>query len=312
VVRVTALEHNGASLGSGVLVAVTPTHGLVITNWHVVRDATGQILVSFPDGFTSGALVLRTDNTWDLAALAIWRPRAQPLPLSTEPPRPGDPLTIAGYGFDSYRAIAGRCTNYFSPGGGNPREIVELDVAARQGDSGGPILNARGEVAGILFGSNDSFLTGHYTMGSYCGRVRLFVASVGADMQRLPGGAMMAQQSPRSAEPAPAVAIASSDPLPQRYCETKPAAVPVPSSPPPRAPTAGLPQSPPPLPVTTGVASWPATQPQAGIARPTRQPLAEAAAAPPSRAEQIKTVLAAIGAFAVLFLVIRLVAAAAK
>ena len=116
VVRVTSIDRDGASLGSGVLVAINQTHGLVITNWHVVRDTAGTILVSFPDGFTSGAIVLKTDHTWDLAALAIWRPSVQPVWLSAVPPRPGDVLTIAGYGRDSYRAISGNCTEYLSPG----------------------------------------------------------------------------------------------------------------------------------------------------------------------------------------------------
>ena len=202
VVRVTALERGGASLGSGVLVAVDQSHGLVLTNWHVVRDAAGPILVSFPDGFTSGAVVLATDHTWDLAALAIWRPNVQPTPIATEPARPGDVLTIAGYGADSYRAVSGRCTEYLSPGGNNPPEIVEVNVAARQGDSGGPIFNARGEVAGVLFGANDSFLEGQYTMGSYCGRVRRFVASVGGDFQRLPASSTMIARQPPPAQPA--------------------------------------------------------------------------------------------------------------
>ena len=52
-VRVTSIDREGTSLGSGVLVAVNQTHGLVITNWHVVRDTAGTILVSFPDGFGS-------------------------------------------------------------------------------------------------------------------------------------------------------------------------------------------------------------------------------------------------------------------
>ena len=41
VVRITALERGGASLGSGALVDVNDTYGLVVTNWHVVRDAAG-------------------------------------------------------------------------------------------------------------------------------------------------------------------------------------------------------------------------------------------------------------------------------
>jgi S1-C subfamily serine protease len=82
-------------------------------------------------------------------------------------------LTIAGYGSGDYRAAAGRCTQYVAPDSNQPFEMVELDTAARQGDSGGPIFNSRGELAGVLFG------TGHgTTSGSYCGRVRGFLESV--------------------------------------------------------------------------------------------------------------------------------------
>lgn len=43
---------------------------------------------------------------------------------------------------------------------------------AREGDSGGPIFNERGELAGVLFGSG-----GGTTAGSYAGRVREFLKS---------------------------------------------------------------------------------------------------------------------------------------
>jgi S1-C subfamily serine protease len=62
VVRVIATAANGASLGSGALVAVSQEHGLVVTNWHVVRDATGPIVVAFPAGFRTPAAVLRVDR----------------------------------------------------------------------------------------------------------------------------------------------------------------------------------------------------------------------------------------------------------
>src|SRR5574340_478115 len=138
VVRVIAPYSGGATLGSGALIAVTESHGLVVTNWHVVVDATRPISVVFPDGFRSTALLLRTDRKWDLAALAIWRPNVQPIPMATQPPRAGDVLWIAGYGRGSYRAAAGRCTQYVSHGGRYPYEMVELSTEARKGDSGGP------------------------------------------------------------------------------------------------------------------------------------------------------------------------------
>jgi len=208
VVRVMAADRDGFSLGSGTLVAVSDHHGLVATNWHVVRDAAGPIVVAFPNGFRSAASVLKTDRDWDLAALAIWRPNVEPVPLANLPPRPGEPLTIAGYGSGQYRMITGRCTQYVSPGRHQPFEMVELSAPARQGDSGGPIFNSRGELAGVLFGT-----AAGQTSGSYCGRVRTFLTSVRDDFFRLrPNPAMYAQQPVASPEPtanSPSAAAAS-------------------------------------------------------------------------------------------------------
>ncbi len=176
VVRVISPERNSASLGSGTLVDVSDRHGLVITNWHVVKDAAGNVIVSFPDGFQTPGYVIKTDRDWDLAAVAIWRPQVQPVPIASNVPNRGEALTIAGYGSGNYRAQTGRCVQYLSPGVGLPYDIVEVSAAARHGDSGGPILNARGELAGVLFGEGEGM-----TSGSASARVRWFLASIGAE-----------------------------------------------------------------------------------------------------------------------------------
>lgn len=173
VVRVTVEEADGMAHGSGTLVDVRDRHGLVVTNWHVVRDATGGISVSFPNGFRSAARVLHVDPDWDLAALLIWRPNVTPIPLARQAPQPGELLTIAGYGSGNFRAVSGRCTQYVAPSDRHPFEMVEVSARARQGDSGGPILNAQGELAGVLFGSG-----GGTTSGSYAGRVHRFISAV--------------------------------------------------------------------------------------------------------------------------------------
>ncbi len=175
VVRIIAPENGGTSMGSGVLVDINPTQGLVLTNWHVIRGASSAVLVQFPDGFQTAGTVIRHDEPWDLAAVAIWRPRAVPIPIAPTPPAIGDPLTIAGYGKGPFRSEAGPCTQYLAPGSGYPLEFVELRATARRGDSGGPILNARGELAGILFGQAQ----GH-TIGACSTRVRTFLAGIGS------------------------------------------------------------------------------------------------------------------------------------
>lgn len=192
VVRVIAPEGAMLSLGSGTLVDKNDEHGLVITNWHVVRDARGPVEVVFPGGFRSTARIVRMDRDWDLAALLISKPPVEAVPLSTSPPKPGDPLSIAGYGSGKYKLQSGRCTQYLSPGGNKPYEMIELSAAARQGDSGGPIFNSRGELTGVLFGAGDG-----KTSGSYGGRVDQFLRLASLDLQRLPT-TNIAQTSPQA------------------------------------------------------------------------------------------------------------------
>jgi hypothetical protein len=173
VARIIVPERDGTAFGSGTLIDSRDEYGLVLTNWHVVRDATGPIEVHFPGGFQSQARAIKLDSEWDLAALVVWRPPAKPVPLASRPPRPGDRLTIAGYGRGNYREASGTCTQFYSPRIDLPKELVELDVQARQGDSGGPIFNEHGELAGVLFGAGQGT-----TIGSFEGRVKTFLATL--------------------------------------------------------------------------------------------------------------------------------------
>lgn len=192
VVRVVVDERTSLSHGTGVLVAAQDQHALVLTNWHVVRDVAGPINVIFPSGFMSPARIVKTDKDWDLAALGIWNPNAIPIPVAKAPPRVGEPLTIAGYGSGQYRAVTGKCNQFLSPGERFPYEMIEVSVEARRGDSGGPILNQQGELAGILFGAS----TGT-TSGSHSGRVRRFVSPWIAMVDR-PHAELAAGQVPSS------------------------------------------------------------------------------------------------------------------
>jgi hypothetical protein len=181
VARIRSLESNATSFGSGTLIYRQAKQGILITNYHVIKDAQDDILVTFPSGFRSSAKVVATDPRWDLAALLIWAPEIQPVVITDNPAKPGDTLTIAGYGSGRYQASSGVCSQYVSPGINQPREMVELRTVARQGDSGGPIFNQHGELAGVLFGAG-----WRTTAGSYSGRVKKFLLPVVARMQQVP------------------------------------------------------------------------------------------------------------------------------
>ena len=181
VARIRSLESNATSFGSGTLVYRQGKQGILITNYHVIKDAQDDILVTFPNGFRSSAKIVATDPRWDLAALLIWAPEIQPVVITDNPAKPGDTLTIAGYGSGRYQASSGICSQYVSPGKNQPREMVEIRTVARQGDSGGPIFNHIGELAGVLFGAG-----WRTTAGSYSGRVKMFLVPVVARMQQVP------------------------------------------------------------------------------------------------------------------------------
>jgi S1-C subfamily serine protease len=152
VVRVQVpLAEGRVAFGSGVLVAPDT----VLTNWHVVNEAVGPPTVYFPGQPAITGSVLKTDRVWDLAAITVAQTSAQPVRIAQQPAKVGDPLTIIGYGPEGvYRAASGRCSSYGAPGAGLPNEFFEISTAARSGDSGGPVLNAAGELAGVLNGSD--------------------------------------------------------------------------------------------------------------------------------------------------------------
>jgi hypothetical protein len=202
VARIIVPERGATAFGSGTLIDVRDEFGLVVTNWHVVRDSQGVVEVKFPGGFRSHARPLKVDSDWDLAALVIWRPPVEPVRMAAQPPRPGEPLTIHGYGQGQYRIATGRCTAYYAPRKNFPQEMVELNVEARQGDSGGPIFNSRGELAGVLFGAGQGT-----TLGSYAPRVTNFLATLAPDI----GEANDQSQVAIADRPAPNVRPAKND-----------------------------------------------------------------------------------------------------
>lgn len=176
VCRITAADGPSRIAGSGVLVQRGQVP-IVLTNWHVVRSHRNAITVSWPDGTSSPATVLGSDETWDLAALSVAKPAAEPISIAASAPKLGDAITIAGYGPDGkYLEQSGPVKDFLAPTGRHPRQFFEVQATARQGDSGGPMLDASGRLAGVLFGCRDGL-----TCGSTSTRLALFLASLPAD-----------------------------------------------------------------------------------------------------------------------------------
>jgi S1-C subfamily serine protease len=172
------VSHVGAQIeaGSGVLVRVSGSSAVVLTAYHVVRANRGTLEVAFPCGTVGPARLVAYDQDWDLAALATPRPEAEPVAIAAQAPRLGDRLTIAGYGpAGVYRELTGAVMEYGSPTKTHPAQFVDMVGAARQGDSGGPMFTAGGELAGILFGQARG-----RTVGSCSTRLTLFLQEADA------------------------------------------------------------------------------------------------------------------------------------
>lgn len=150
--------------GSGTLVEARDGRAKVLTAWHVVRDGRNAITIRWPDGTSGSARVTAWDSAWDLAVLSTAAPAAAPMPIAARPPAVGDRLTLAGYGPVPfvYREASGEVTQFVGPLGRYPMHMVEVRAAARQGDSGGPIFNDRGELVAVLFGEARGLTAGSH------------------------------------------------------------------------------------------------------------------------------------------------------
>lgn len=167
-----------AVYGSGVLVGKDDRWGWILTCDHLLRDGVGEVVVTFPSAPSAmGAAtsyqgrVLGRDPTNDLALVGIAAPQNEPLPIASEAPPAGSGVFFAGYGPRGVLAgVNARVLGYVRAASAEGNETLQVTGGARDGDSGGPIVNARGEVVGILWGTD-----GFRTVGTYCGRIRAFL-----------------------------------------------------------------------------------------------------------------------------------------
>ena len=136
------------SLGSGVIVG---TAGYVLTNNHVIQSAE-QIQVVLYDGSTTSARVIGTDADTDLAVLKIDTPNPPSIAIADKTPlNVGDVVLAIGNPFGLGRTVTmgivsalGRQLNLSTY-----EDFIQTDAAINQGNSGGALVNAYGELVGI-------------------------------------------------------------------------------------------------------------------------------------------------------------------
>jgi S1-C subfamily serine protease len=146
-------RHSG-DLGSGFIVN---SKGDIMTALHVVRGAT-DIRVTFADGTTSPAQVATADPSDDVAVLAASRLPSAIVPevlgggvrVGEDTFAVGNPIGLVGS--LSAGVISGLDRSFTPRGGRTYKGLIQFDAAVNPGSSGGPLLNAKGQVIGIVEG----------------------------------------------------------------------------------------------------------------------------------------------------------------
>jgi S1-C subfamily serine protease len=139
--------------GSGFFI---DNEGHILTTDHVVRDAR-RIMVRLENGAEHEAQLKGRDPGMNVAVLELSGVRQAPLPLGdSDRLRPGSFVIVVGNPFGLSGSVA------WGVVGGRGRtvpeiaelvDLVQVNANINPGDSGAPVIDARGEVAGILAAS---------------------------------------------------------------------------------------------------------------------------------------------------------------
>lgn len=135
---------------------VYDTEGRIVTNEHVV-DGAQSVSVKFWNGKSYDATVLGTDASTDLAVLDIDAPASllSPLPLGDSGKvQVGNTVVAIGSPFGLEQTVTAGIVSALhrqmtSPNNFTIDDSIQTDAAINHGNSGGPLIDARGQVIGV-------------------------------------------------------------------------------------------------------------------------------------------------------------------
>lgn len=144
------IEHG---VGSG---AIISPDGYIVTNNHVVKGAT-EIRVTLNDRRILPAKLIGTDPLTDLAVIKVNATNLPSIPWGDSSRlKPGQTVLAFGspFGYFQFSVTRGIVSavnrpNPFTDNTRKPGGFIQTDAAINRGNSGGPLVNAHGEVIGI-------------------------------------------------------------------------------------------------------------------------------------------------------------------
>ena len=135
-------------MGSGFIVS---NDGYIVTNAHVVDGAT-EVTVKLTDRREFTAKVIGSDKRTDIALIKIDAKELPALDLSAKPDvKRGEWVIAIGspFGFESSVSAGVVSGVHRALPNGQMVPFIQTDVAVNPGNSGGPLLNAKGQVVGV-------------------------------------------------------------------------------------------------------------------------------------------------------------------
>jgi putative serine protease PepD len=135
---------------------VFDSDGHIVTNEHVVDGAT-SIKVQFWNGKTYSATVVGTDPSTDLAVIKVDAPSSElhPLPVGdSSKVQVGNGVVAIGSPFGLEETVTSGIVSALhraieAPNNFTINDSIQTDAAINHGNSGGPLLNAQGQVIGV-------------------------------------------------------------------------------------------------------------------------------------------------------------------
>jgi Do/DeqQ family serine protease len=143
-------ERQFQSAGSGVI--VDAKNGYIVTNYHVVENAT-EITITLLDNRTFSAKVIGSDEGADVAVLQAKQPNLIAMALGDSTRlEVGDYVVAIGNPFGLQHTVTAGIVSALGRTGINPdgyEDFIQTDASINPGNSGGALVNLRGELVGI-------------------------------------------------------------------------------------------------------------------------------------------------------------------
>ena len=152
---IEASTRSGKSTGSGFAYKIDNKNGYIITNAHVIANATG-VKITNSKGETYEATILGSDEYADIAVLStnasniskiVELGDSSKIELGDTIFTVGSPLGSEYFGTVTKGIIAGK--NRLIGSSSIMLEAIQIDAPINEGNSGGPLLNINGQVIGV-------------------------------------------------------------------------------------------------------------------------------------------------------------------